>query len=72
MKFPGWTPIVVACLRDKQFWCETARETLYLIGGSSLGIGAALTAAMLGIMERVMRSGQARGSLRNRKQTAST
>jgi hypothetical protein len=66
MKLSGWALAVVGCLREKQFWHETLREAFYLITGSSNGLVVAITAAVLGIGHRVMRTARTMASLQVR------
>jgi len=62
MKLSVWTLAVVACLSDRQFWHEAARETLYQVTSSSSGLGASITSAVLGIGHRAMRAAWTMGA----------
>lgn len=54
MKSSEWAFAVVTCLREKQFWRETARETYNLVTGSSASFGVTMIVAILRIGHRVL------------------
>lgn len=61
MKAVIWLIAIAACLRDKQFWRETAAETLQLITSPSNGLGIALAALVLRIGHRIFAASSMQG-----------
>jgi hypothetical protein len=54
MRFAEWGPRLMACLGEKRFWKESINDAVWLIVGSSSGLGVALVTAVLNIGHRVM------------------
>jgi hypothetical protein len=59
MKPHSWLLAVAACVRERQFWNWALKDTLDLITNPSSGLGVALTAAVIGIVRRILQTAHA-------------